>query len=324
LTLPKVVGPLALVSLALAAVASGLDLYQVESHTLVIYTTPAVKDFLEKTAIPNFQRATGGSAVPVYLAAAEEYNRVKMSRDRPEADVFVHASPLFLEKGYMEGVIEPYEPELDLGFGNQSRPVPGGRIWQAFAWTPLVEVFRPGEGPVDLANDTGKFGFAHPLLSNNGIYNVLLFEALDPSAGASALRRTIVQPVNSAATIGAVADGSYDLTLGYESVALLYERKGASIDTGLPVLHGRDVTTPGLFVAGVVKNHPHAMAEEFVESLLSPESQAGLARYGFHPVVAGAPHPEGVLDISGAHVVRFEWSRYHELEAALGRYEVKR
>lgn len=323
MTLPSIVTPLALVSLGLAAVAAGLDLYQVETHTLVIYTTPAIKDFLEKTAIPAFTRETGVEAVPVYLAAAEEYHRVKLSRDRPEADVFVHASPLYLEKGYLEGVIQPFEPEQDLGFGNQSRPVPGGRAWQAFAWSPLVEVFQPGEGPVDLATDTGKFGFAHPLLSNNGIYNVLFFEAMDPAVGASALGRTVVQPVNAAATIGGVADGSYDLTLGYEAVALLYEGKGANIDHALPVLDGRNVTTPVLFVAGVVKNHPHALAEQFVASLLAPASQAGLERYGFRPVVEGAPQPQGVLDTSGAHVIRFEWSRYHELEAALGRYEVR-
>ena len=36
------------------------------------------------------------------------------------------------------------------------------------------------DGPVDLATDDGKFGFAHPLLSNNGIYNVLFFETVDP------------------------------------------------------------------------------------------------------------------------------------------------
>jgi ABC-type molybdate transport system substrate-binding protein len=313
-----------MVCLALAAVASGLDLHQVETHTLVVYTTPAVKDFLEKTAIPEFQRETGAGAVPVYLSAAEEYYRVRMSRDRPEADVFVHASPLYLEKGYMEGVIEAHATQADLGLGNQSRPVPGGRIWQAFAWSPLVEVHRPGTGPVDLANDTGKFGFAHPLLSNNGIYSVLLFEAMDPAVGRSALQRTVVQPVNAAATIGGVADGSYDLTLGYEAVATLYKGKGANIEDDLPVLSGQQVTTPVLFAAGVVAHHPHTLAQAFVDSLLSPASQEGLARYGLRPMVPDAPQPKGALDLSDAHVVAFEWSRYTELESALPRYEVKR
>jgi ABC-type molybdate transport system substrate-binding protein len=324
LTLPSAVTPLALVSLGLAAVAAGLDLHEVETHTLVVYTTPALKDFLEKAAIPEFERQTGASAVPVYLSASEEYYRVRMSRDRPEADVFVHASPLYLEKGYMEGVIEPHASDHDLGFGNQSRPVPGGRIWQAFAWSPLVEVYRPGSGPVDLANDTGKFGFAHPLLSNNGIYNVLFFEAMDPAVGRSALDRTVVQPVNAAATIGGVADGSYDLTLGYEAVATLYKGKGANIDDGIPMLAGQNVTTPVLFAAGVVAHHPHALAQAFIESLLSPATQDGLARYGLRPMMAGAPQPKGALDVSGAHLVDFEWSHYPELEAALARYEVKR
>lgn len=324
MTLPSAVAPLAFVSLGLAAVAAGLDLHEVETRTLVIYTTPALKDFLEKGAIPEFQRETGAGAVPVYLSAAEEYYRVKMSRDRPEADVFVHASPLYLEKGFMEGVIEPYPAQGDLGLGNQSRPVPGGRIWQAFAWSPLVEVYRPGTGPVDLANDTGKFGFAHPLLSNNGIYNVLFFEAMDPAVGRSALDRTVVQPVNAAATIGGVADGSYDLTLGYEAVATLYKGKGAFIDAGIPVLAGQNVTTPVLFAAGVVAHHPHDLAQAFVDSLQSSATQATLAKYGLRPMRAGAPQPQGALDVSGAHLIQFEWSHYQELEAALPRYEVKR
>lgn len=324
MTLPSAVTPLAITCLALAAVAAGLDLHEVETHTLVVYTTPALKDFLEKWAIPEFERQTGAGAVPVYLAAAEEYYRVKMSRDRPEADIFVHASPLYLEKGYMEGVIEPYPADRDLGFGNQSRPVPGGRVWQAFAWSPLVEVYRPGDGPVDLATDDGKFGFAHPLLSNNGIYNVLFFESMNASVGKGALARTVVQPVNAAATIGGVADGSYDLTLGYEAVAQLYKGKGANIEDALPVLAGQNVTTPVLFAAGVVKNHPHDLAEEFVESLLSNGTQAGLAKYGLRPMAQGAPQPDGALDVSKAHQVRFEWSRWQELESALSRYEVKR
>lgn len=314
--------PLAGVCLVLAATAAGLDLHQVETHTLVVYTTPALKDFLERSAIPAFTRSTGIHVETVYLSAAEEFYRVRLSADRPEADVFVHASPLFLEKGFLDGVIEPVDIHVDVGLGNQSRPVPGGRIWQSFAWSPLVEVFRPGDGPVDLATDDGKVGFAHPLLSNNGIYNVLFFEALDPAAGRAALNRTVVQPVNAAATIGGVADGSYDLTLGYEAVATLYKAKGAKIDDGLPILHGENVTTPVLFSAGLVRNHPHLGAKEFMANLYTPEVQKSLPKYGMRPMDSSVPAGKG-LDTGNARIVHYDWSHWAELEAALTRYEVK-
>lgn len=321
MTLGSLVPALAFVSLGLAAVAAGLDLYQVETHTLVVYTTPALKDFLEKEAIPEFRRETGMDVVTVYMSAAEEYYRLRLSSDRPEADLFVHASPLFMEKGYLEGVIVPFEAQHDLGPGNQSRPVPGGRIWQSFAWSPLVQVFRPGEGPVDLSTDTGRFGFAHPLLSNNGIYNVLFFEELDRRAGRSAVNRTVVQPVNAAATIGGVADGNYEVTLGYEGVAQLYQEKGADIEVGMPILRGKAVTTPVLFSVGLVKDNPHAGAQEFIATLFEPEVQEGLADYGFYPAMAGAPRPGG-LSLEGVRVLHYDWSEWEELEAALPRYEV--
>ena len=317
----RLVLPLALVSLALATVAAGLDLHKVETQTLVVYTTPALQEFLERVVLPEFTRDTGLKVVPVYMTASEEYYRVRLSEGRPEADVFVHASPLFLEKGYRSGIIEPMDAGVDLGTGNQSRPVPGGRIWYAFAWSPLVEVHRPGQGPVDLATDDGRFGFAHPLLSNNGVYNVLLFESLDHEAGQAALGRTVVQPVNARATIGGVAEGSYDLTLGYEAIGRYYQGRGARIEMSLPVLANETVTTPVLFSVALVKDHPHTAAPEFVKTFFQPEVQAELAKSHFRPLMPGAPQPAG-LDLAGASMLRYDWTGWETLEAALVDYEV--
>ncbi|MHB1260957.1 MAG: substrate-binding domain-containing protein [Thermoplasmatota archaeon] len=314
--------PLGLVCLVLASVAAGLDLHEVESNTVVVYTTPALQEFLERVVLPEFRRDTGLEVVPVYMTASEEYFRTRLAERNPEADVFVQASPLFLEKGYATGIIEPMDAGVDLGAGNQSRPVPGGRIWYAFAWSPLVEVHRPGQGPIDLANGTGTFGFAHPLLSNNGVYNVLFFEGLDPAFGQEALRRTVVQPVNARATIGGVAEGSYDLTLGYEAVGRYYQGRGADIEMSLPVVGGETLTTPVLFSAALVKHHPHGSAPEFVRTLFQPEVQAQLASSHFRPVLAGAPQPDG-LDLGGARRIHYDWVEWEALESALAGYEVQ-
>jgi ABC-type molybdate transport system substrate-binding protein len=318
----SLIPPLAMASLVLTAVIAGLDLHEVETETLVIYTTPALQEFLERVVLPEFTRDTGIKVVPVYMTASEEYYRVRLSEGRPEADVFVHASPLFLEKGYQSGIIEPMDAGVDLGSGNQSRPVPGGRIWYAFAWSPLVAVHRPGEGPVDLATDDGRFGFAHPMLSNNGVYNVMFFETLDREAGQAALERTVVQPVNARATIGGVADGSYDVTLGYEAIGRFYQGRGANVDLTIPVLSGENVTTPVLFSVALVKNHPHASAPDFVKTFFQPEVQAELARSNFRPMVPGAPQPAG-LDLSRASLVHYDWVGWEQLEKALDDYEVK-
>ena len=321
MTTPSLV-PLALVCLVLAATAAGLDLHRVETHTLVIYTTPALRDFIEKAAIPAFTAETGIRATPVYMTAAEEYYRIRMSETRPEADVLVHASPLFLEKGYLEGVVQPFDLGEDLGPGNQSRPVPGGRVWHAFAWSPLVTVHRPGDTALDLAQGTSPFGFPHPLLSNNGIYAVLFFEGTDPEAGARILQRTEIQPVNARANIGGVAEGDYDLTLGYEAVARFYQERGAEVDMSVPMLGGENVTTPVLFAAALVHDSPHHGAREFLQVLLSPEVQDRAADFHFRPILAGADQPEDALDLSGARIVRYDWEEWDRLEAKLSDYEV--
>jgi ABC-type molybdate transport system substrate-binding protein len=323
LNLSRLFLPLGAACLVLAAAASALDLRQTEKQTLVVYTTPALQEFLERVVLPEFRRDTGLEVVPVYMTASEEYYRTRLAEHRPEADVFVHASPLFLEKGYIDGIIEPMDSGAEVPHGNQSRPVPGGRIWQAFAWSPLVEVHRPGDGPVDLATDDGKFGFAHPLLSNNGVYNVLLFETLDPAVGEKVLQRTVVQPVNARATIGGVADGSYDLTLGYEAVGRFYQGRGAKIELSVPILANQSVTTPVLFSVALVKNHPHTAAPEFVRTFFQPEVQAELAGSHFRAVMEDAPPLEDGLDLEGTRIIKFDWVKWEELESALADYEVK-
>lgn len=316
--------PLGVLAFALATVAAGLDLRHVEKETVVVYATPALQEFLERVVLPEFRRDTGFDVVPVYMTASEEYYRVRLAPQRPEADVFVHASPLFLEKGYASGIIEPMDAGVDLGVGNQSRAVPGGAIWYAFAWSPLVAVHRPGDGPIDLASDDGSFGFAHPQLSNNGVYNVLFFEALDPAVGHAVLGRTVVQPVNARATIGGVAEGSYDFTLGYEAVGRYYQGRGAQIELSVPILAGEPVTTPVLFSVALVRNHPHEAAADFVRTFFQPEVQAHLAESHFRPILAGFPQPSDGLDVSAARSVQYDWSTWDALESKLPSYEVNR
>lgn len=316
---------LGMLALAMLSSAALVDLHRVEANTLVIYTTPALQPYLEQVAIPAFEKAFRIPVVIVTLSAAEEYYRVRLSANRPEADLFLHASPLFLEKGYENGLFEPYVvPGYAGSPGNQSRPVQGGRIWTAFAWSPLVEVYDPGlPGPPDLTRGNERLGLGHPLLSNNGIYVVLLLEAAGPEGAASALSRTVVQPANARATVQGVADGSYDATISYEALVGTFKARGARVADSLPLIDGRQVTAPVLFSAAIVKGHLHEGADAFVSMLFTRSMQARLADYGMRPMVAGVPGPPDALDLSGAEILRYDWSNWHELEAKLSDYEVK-
>ncbi|HEX2021791.1 MAG TPA: substrate-binding domain-containing protein [Candidatus Thermoplasmatota archaeon] len=312
-------------ALVVGAALSAADLLRAQERTLVLYTTPALKDLLEKDVIPRYREETGQAVAPVYVAAGEQYNRLRLSGDSPEADLFLHASPLFLEKGHHDGYFAAVRvPEAE-GWNEtfRGREVDGGRVWYAFAWTPLVEVYRPAFAePPDLAASGLRFGLAHPLLSNNGVYNALYFETVDPEAGRRAVERTTVQPTNARSSISALADGSFDVTLGYEAVTLFYQSRGADVRMSLPHLGGERHVVPVLFSAGLVKDHPHDEAERFLRFLFTNETQERLPRYFFRPA-SGDAVPEGGVDLAQAEAVRYDWSRWEELEASLKAYEVK-
>lgn len=312
-------------ALLVLAVASALDLHLAQQKTLVLYTTPALRDLLEQHVIPAFRNATGAAVVPLYVTAGEEFYRVKLSGNRPEADLFVHASPLFLEKGFAEGLIESVRVEGPrLNATAMSAPTAGGHHWYAFAWSPLVEVFAPDLGSApDLASTNATLGLPHPLLSNNGVYNTILLDDAGAEVARTALERTRVQPTNARATISGVADGSYDVTLGYEAVAAFFVDRGADVEYELPRIHGERATTPVLFSAGLVRNHPHESAAEFLRFLLQDEVQDALGRYYFRSVRDNATAFEGALSVEGVRMVRYDWSEWRALEDRLPEYEVK-
>lgn len=320
----RLLAPVLAVLLVAGAALAAFDLQRVEKRTLVLYATPALKDLLEKDILPRYEAQTGQRVEPVYVAAGEQYNRLRMSGDRPEADLFVHASPLYIEKGHVDGYFEPFEIGRDWQKAYRSRELGGASFWYAFAWTPLVEVYSVRfERPPDLATSDASFGLAHPLLSNNGVYNVVLFETVDPEAGRHALGRTQVQPVNARSSINGVADGSFDLTLGYEAVTLLYQAKGANVVMDLPELRGNRTLLRVLLSVGLVSDHPHPDAERFARFLFTTETQARLAANHFRAIDPKFAPPAGGVDLDDAAAVAFDWSRWADVEAKLKDYEVR-
>jgi ABC-type Fe3+ transport system substrate-binding protein len=296
----------------------------VNGATLVVYTTPALRDLLEKDVGPKFTQRTGTPLSFVYVPAGQQYNRLRLSPGHEEADVLLHASPLYLVEGAHHGLLRSYA----LGDAAPRPPyaenASGGDVaWAAFAWSPLVEVFNPRLGaPPDLATSTLPFGFAHPLLSNNGVYTVLLFEATDPAAGARALQHTRVQPVNARANIGGVTDGSFDVTVGYEAVALFYQDQGAKVGLALPLVDNRTYVAPVLFTAGIVAGDTHPQAEALVRFLFGPDVQRDLAKYHFRSPFTDATSDAHALDLAHGQRLDFDWTRAEDIDARLPGYVV--
>jgi ABC-type molybdate transport system substrate-binding protein len=198
----------------------------------------------------------------------------------------------------------------------------GGYPWVAWAWSPLVEVYSPDlRAAPDLATARLEYGLAHPTLSNNGIYTALYFEAVSPEAGEHAKARTVVQPVNARTNIIGVADGSFDVTLGYEAVAEFFLDLQADIQYDWPLIEGRRVSTPVLFCASVVAGAEHEEeALAFVEFLLRNDTQAQLPERHFMPVLENGTMVDP--DLGEVEVVFFDWRDWERVEATLARYEV--
>lgn len=317
----RISAALALALLVAGAAVAIWDITSTQQRTVVLYTTPALRDLLERDVIPGFERETGVRVAPVYVAAGQQYNRLRMSGGEPEADLFVHASPLYLEKGWREGRVSTVT--LDVALDGTMRSVAPG-VWHAFAWSPLVAVYPLATpSPPDLATTDARFGFPHPLLSNNGIYAVLFLEETAPAVGARLLDQTRVQPTNARANIGGIADGSFDLTLGYEAVARFYEAQGAPIAYALPVVNGETVTTRVIFSAALIEGDRHPATDDFLQFLFSAKAQDALAKHHFRPAVDGYDEPENALDLSAARTIEYDWTQWEALEATLPRYEVK-
>src|SRR2546428_11496730 len=227
--------------LSVSVAVSLTDLYKVQQGNLVVYTTPALQSLLESLVVPAFRSATGIDVTLVYVSAGEQYNRLRISGGHPEADVFLHASPLFLEKGFAGGYFLPFTVSRDATIPTtfKSSNVTGGHSWYAFAWSPLVEVYNPAlGGPLDLASINMPFGFPHPLLSNNGIYAVLFYENVSVAAGLRALPHTVLQPANARANHPGVPGGDLPVTPGHEGLTLFYAKQGARVNLRLPSLGG--------------------------------------------------------------------------------------
>jgi len=312
------------VALSVGLAVSLADLYKVQQGNLIVYTTPALQNLLETLVVPRFQAETGMGVTLVYVSAGEQYTRLRMSGGHPEADVFLHASPLFLEKGFAEGFFLPFQIARNSSVPPNFERAP---VWYAFAWSPLAEVYDPDLGATpDLAFINTTFGFPHPLLSNNGIYAVLFFENENVSAGAGAraLAHTVVQPVNARSNILGIADGAFDVTLGYEGVTLFYLKQGARIAFDLPVLAGQRFLTPVIFSAGLVKGHPNPRALDFINFLFRDEIQSNISRFYFRAVLPGFPDPSGgiALPAPGAVILNYNWSQWSTLQSALPKYVV--
>lgn len=283
------------VLVVVGAILAALDLRGEGERTLVVYSTPALAEVIARVS-DRFSGAHGVDVNVAFIAAGAQLERLRLSRGAPEADVILHASPFFIEKANASGLVE------------------GG--WRRLAWTPLVEIHRPGVEPPDLARDRFTLGLPDPRLSSNGVYNVILLDALGPEARVAALERTKAHPITARATVNGVAQGDYDVALGYEAAAKLFQSQGARVAYGYLPYDGERVTTPVVVAGALVEGRRSALAGAFLDALASPEGIADFERAHFR-------RPGAQLEDADVRIVTFDWSQWAALEARLGAYEVR-
>src|SRR2546422_11226089 len=98
---------IAVLVLAAGVALASVDLFRLERQTLVVYRTPALRDFLEGFVVPHFRANFSVDITPVYVSAGEQYNRLRISCGHPEADAFLPACPMFLVKRLCGGYFRP-------------------------------------------------------------------------------------------------------------------------------------------------------------------------------------------------------------------------
>jgi sulfate transport system substrate-binding protein len=88
--------------------------------------------------------------------------------------------------------------------------------------------------------------------------------------------------------------GTGDAIVTYENELLLRKKEGKAIPYVVPPATLR-IESPAAVVDSSVERHGNRkLAEAFLQFLLSDKGQALLAEYGFRPVTAGVPLPEGL------------------------------
>ncbi|MFJ7730027.1 extracellular solute-binding protein [Neobacillus sp. NPDC097160] len=267
---------------------------------------------------PKFKEKTGIQVNYISGLSGEILSKVELQKNAPQIDIAFFV-PIDVqranEKGLIENIDEKMVPNMKnvdkdfVALQNVAAPAFGLVIAPAYN----TEVFKQkGIAPIESWNDLirpdykGKTAFADigndwgfNILYNLAIVNGGSIDNLEPGlkkakelAGYSS---TFYK--NSTQMMPAIQQGAADVTvMGSYVIADLAVNSGIPLKMVVP----KEGVNKNAFSAAVVKNSPHSKeAAEFVNYLISEESQKAISEEGFYPVVNGMDIPDKYKDIIG-------------------------
>ncbi len=298
-----------------------------EDKTLTIYASPAFQKFLDEGLKPAFENKTGIKVIGSYEGGGSQYNKMTLASSTSECDMFLHACPQYIERGYSEGYFKPYVSQYDNQINDslKSRPMTvgntTGRLWYSVAWTPLVEIYSNEYSTTpDVATADVTYGLSHPILANNGVYVALMLDSFPTNVRDKMISKCPTWPSNAGATIDGVAKGTYDVAFGYEGTAIQKADQGAPIKSDFVIMNGTKYYTQVIMAAGILKNGHANYALQFIEFVLSSEGQAIMQKYSYRSPYL--PYTgKGVVESNDVHKITYDWSKWQDIDAMLVRYE---
>ena len=302
---------------------------------VVVYTS--VDDVFARPIAQTFERESG---IRVRLVPDTEetkstglLNRLIAERKRPRADVFWSGDPVRTAILRRHGVSEPYRSPaaagLPAGYSD-----PDGH-WTGFSArarvllynTRLVDAGSTPRSVADLANPQfhGKACIANPLFGTTSMHAAALFQTMgDTQARAffGRLRANAVRVLSSNGEVRrAVAAGDCALGVTDTDDAAEALRDGKPVAMVFPDADGSGtVIVPN--AAMLVKDGPNPeAARRFIDFLLSPQTEAALARSDAAqmPLRPGVKTPPGFRGLDSVRAMPLDYNRLAGLLDELSR-----
>lgn len=262
-----------------------------DDQTLRLYSS-VTQDTVD-VVVAGFEAANPGSSIEVFRAPTGEL-AARIAAERRDsgmqADVLWLTDPLSIEQYGRDGLLRSWSPSNIDAVPSQYRTD------QFFGTRLLNMVIVTGDGVVaadwpDLADVEGGVVLPDPGFAGSA-YGALAYFALDPAYGmgfySSLSDAGGVQVQTPGDVVVAVAEGTYGAGITLDRTARDAVDDGSPVQLVWPLSGAVAIYSP----IAVVDDSPSALAEAFVDYVLSAEAQVAIAETGWEPIRSDVEWPD--------------------------------
>jgi putative spermidine/putrescine transport system substrate-binding protein len=277
-----------------------------------------IEKAIRDVVAPKFEKETGIKVNYVAGLSGEILSKVELQKNAPQIDIAIFV-PVDVQRANEKGLIEqldetiaPNMKKVDSRFVALDKvAAPAFGLVVAPAYNTEVfkkEVIKPIESWNDLARPDYKGKTAFADIMNDWGFNILYNLAVANGGSIDNLEPGLKKAKelagysstfykNSTQMMPAIQQGAADVTvMGSYVIADLAVNSGIPLKMVVP----KEGVYMYAFSAALVKNAPNKEAAiEFINYLISEESQKAISEEGFYPVVKGMEIPEKYQDIIG-------------------------